>query len=253
MTELASLGLTLATPLCDFWAVIATRMREDKRPACIGIADALEAEHMQFSIGGMMGMMHNDIEAVVLAHGGKAGWLTSIETLTGENFRRFNSSVPDSARLAATAGLEVKTSGFHHQRFEGERLGARLKREGLLHTVVIPGMILDDAITETVDPSNHRLTKKDKSAVLREVWKWLLCEYGFVGSCIVLFKHLAKQLTDKFPKIKGALWVESLGYRAVNGRRMNSDVNIPLSYLLYHPYVRVHTYVRCANRYSILQ
>ena len=237
MSELEAHGLNMHDAVDAFWTLMASRMKLERMQTCRDIASGLEDEYGCISIGSMLSLHLHDAETLFEKLGGKRGWTRTVEHILGKQFKRLaTSGVPDSAKLGEPGGTLVQPRSA---RFPKEPLGAYLTRAGKLDELLIPEHVLDDAITETRCPSGNTLSKNDKKAVCCAVWCWLLTQYAFVGNCIILFKHLAKQLKKKFPFISGAVWHKSLGYRAENGRRPNAIVRhaLPIMPVVIHTYI----------------
>jgi hypothetical protein len=227
--RLAELELKLGDPVDTFWGAYEQRSREQRRPIIEAIAAAIDDEYAPVTIGSMGALFYHDVERIVVCAGGKSGWITGIQHLLGFRFLGLPSSLPQSAKLVMStddSAMTMKTicrSG--KARIESEPLGQYLERNNQLAQCIIPKYRLLAAIEETADYTKNVITYSDKKRVNSEIWAWIFSTYAYTGTCVVLRRHLAKQLKRLFPGgCVGAPWFQSLKYRSTNGIRPNAEV-----------------------------
>ena len=220
--EVLAIGLQKSDPVHRLFDVLAEKLPQHK-DVFEEIADSLEEEHLCVTIDSLGGLYWHDVEAAVLAAGGKAGWVKSIQRLAGVTFPVLGKDVPESAALGLPSAVPAQThaticAAGRASIAAGEQLGARLEREGTLSNLIPPWGRLDAVIVECPDFTKEQLSYQDKKAVNAELWKWLFEQYGFTGTCSLLIKQLAGQLSKRYT-VGGAPWKRSLKYRAKNPRR----------------------------------
>ena len=161
-----------------------------------------------------MGSMRNpdltahDFEKLIVKHGGKKGWLRSIEHLLEFTFRRAATSAPQSAALVETmqsGPMREKPTGF-----VGYKVGAHLKRRNELGRLQPPRHVMTRGVEETNDWKNNPLSYNDHKAVCNDMFWWVVLNFKSVKKCILMFRELGKHLNTEFPKTSQKVWMTKL-------------------------------------------
>ena len=175
-----------------------------------------------------MGSMRNpdltahDFEKLIVKHGGKKGWLRSIEHLLEFTFRRAATSAPQSAALVETmqsGPMREKPTGF-----VGYKVGAHLKRRNELGRLQPPRHVMTRGVEETNDWKNNPLSYNDHKAVCNDMFWWVVLNFKSVKKCILMFRELGKHLNTEFPKTSQKVWMTKLHNRWKNGLRTSAKV-----------------------------
>ena len=234
VAPMSKFGLTRDDPMPKLWEVVGANMSAKNQQTCKDISDAVVDEFACITIGCLEKIWYHEIEETVIANGGKAGWVRSVEHLLGFNLRRVESDgrgVPGSAMLA----VQPRSGGKQVSKFvkeKDERLGAILKREGMLDSLTLDVDELKACIKKTPEPSKQRLHYNDSKAVAEFCWLSIVSKYKSVGCCILLFERLEVVLTDAgIPWPNKGTWIKVLRNRWVGARAGSAPVyeHAPLS------------------------
>ena len=223
-SELQALGVQLSDPVDKFWDVFGGRLKEHNRSTCKAIAEDLQEEFACISVGSMRNpdLTAHDFEKLIVKHGGKKGWLRSIEHLLDFTFRRAATSAPESAAL-----VETKQSGPMREKptgFVGYKVGAHLKRHNELGRLQPPRHVMTRGVEETNDWKNNPLSYNDHKAVCNDIFWWVVLNFKSVKKCILMFRELGKHLNTEFPKTSQKIWMTKLHNRWKNGLRTSAKV-----------------------------
>jgi hypothetical protein len=209
-SELEAIGVYLSDPIEKFWSVIGDSMSEANRIYCQEIAAHLKDEFMMVTVGSMRNnaLTRSDMETAIEDHGGKKGWLRTIEHYLAFSYGHKQGNIPDSAVLAQTGAAPG---------FQGIKVGAYLKARKELGLLRPPHHVMWDAVVETADPTRTRLSYNDSKTLMTAIFQWVVTRFKSVRKCKYMFDTLSAYLHEEFPGTPKAVFAKKLFDRWKNG------------------------------------
>ena len=216
--------LTTASRIGEFWTMFGIELDDEEAHADIkGITKDLKLEGC-ITVGSMLELSRNKIVTIVCKNKrGRAGWVPSIETLLDHSFARISDCAPESAHLGLsfpmdTIAEEDEPPVRHIEAFKPEfKLGARLLRRGLLNEIALPFDKMD-AVIECESPLTERLSYNDTKAVAGEGFKYMATQHQYIAGDKIIFKHMAKQTSERYPTPWKGTWKKIYKNRFKVGR-----------------------------------
>lgn len=240
-----SAPLSLNSRIADFWTFYGGELGTDaEAAACASICLVLKRDFGCITIGCMQRVLRHTFTRLLAANGGKAAWVSSIESLLGITFDQISSHAPDSARLALSVQpdeLDVSTEEPPARPIEKYqpkfKLGPQLIRRGnLKSTIVLPSAEMRAAARETQDPATQEVTYNDSKAITTEAFKYMGCAHDYVSGDKIIFDAMGKAAAQIFPIPHGLhkkrnaglrpweVWARKLSNRFKHGRAPTAQV-----------------------------
>ena len=165
---------------------------------------------------------------------GRRGWMRSIQHLLQHQFSTMAPGAPVSAALAISGSLTCGTRLPLYAPKDGLKLGEKLKLEGTLDEIRLPG-VLDTMEYETENPFVADLSANDTKEISKHVFLQRALADNYVSGDKEVEKKYAKLLKAKYlgkPAFSGD-WKKILKGRAAMGRRTSASVRHPAPLCLY--------------------
>ena len=235
------------------WGKFAGGMSESKRAIVNEIEAYTRDEYGAVSVGALFEVLRETIEGDIMRLGGKAGWVSALESIASLSFKRISNNVPPSAALVGPltapdsraapaerrplAQVTPSTTSNGCLKFKhphGEKLGAYLKRTNQLILLQLPKQDITCLCTETRDLQG-RLTFNDSAAVASYVFKFICIKFQDPGGCKILFRELAEHLKlIGVPWPNKGVWPDVLRRRFQKGRSAKAVRRGPSPMLCIH-------------------
>ena len=189
----------------DFLNAYAEELPEELATICTAARDLFLKRHLRVRLGQLFRLTLKQAEQVIVDAGADAGdasgWASSLEDAAGFEFREH--SVPESALIAATAGLLTGDSKGPTVRSRERTLlmtvGEELEKDNLADTFVLAECCYD--VIEVLDPQSQTISEREVEAFSDAVMEFIGTKFGRYNMGAQFCRTLGKQVEKRLPNL----------------------------------------------------